>query len=209
MKERMKNYPASLEIDYLGRSDRLSTLFRLFMAVPILIILALIVGPPDNQDVANAAKDISTIGFLFVPTLLMILFRKKYPKWWFDWNLSLTKFTVRVLSYILLLRDEYPSTDDEQAIYIEIKYPNSETDLNRWSPLIKWFLVIPHIIVLSLLFVIIFLCTIIAWFSIMFTENYPKGLFNLVVGFLRWSLRVAAYAFLLTTDKYPPFGFEE
>jgi len=209
MKERMKNYPASLEIDYLGRSDRLSTLFRLFMAVPILIILALIVGPPDNQDMANAAKDISTIGFLFVPTLLMILFRKKYPKWWFDWNLSLTKFTVRVLSYILLLRDEYPSTDDEQAIYIEIKYPNSETDLNRWLPLIKWFLVIPHIIVLSLFFMIVFLCTIIAWFSIMFTENYPKGLFSLVVGFLRWSLRVATYAFLLTTDKYPPFGFEE
>lgn len=209
MKERMKSYPASLEIDYLGRSDRLSTLLRLFMAVPILIILALIVGLPDNQDVVSAAKDVSTIGFLFVPTLLMILFRKKYPKWWFDWNLSLTKFAFRVLSYIMLLRDEYPSTDEEQAVYLEIKYPNSGTDLNRWFPLIKWFLVIPHLILLSLFSVIVLLSTIIAWFSIMFTETYPKGLFNLVVGFLRWLLRVVTYAFLLTTDKYPPFGYEE
>ena len=148
---------------------------------------------------------VGAVGFVVLPTILMILFRQKYPKWWFDWNVALTKFATRVSAYILLLRDEYPSTDEEQAVHIDLPYPNVETELNRWLPLVKWFLAIPHIIVLVFLWVGVVFCTIIAWFAILFTGSYPRGLFDFVVGVMRWSLRVDAYAVLLTTDEYPPF----
>jgi len=136
----------------------------------------------------------------------MIVFRKKYPKWWFDWNLSLSKFSMRVGSYVLCLRDEYPSTDEEQAVKLDIIYPDVQKDLNQWMPLVKWFLVLPHLIVLCFLLPGVIICTILAWFLILFTGKYPKGMFNFVVGFLRWILRVEAYAFFLTTDQYPPFS---
>jgi hypothetical protein len=138
----------------------------------------------------------------------MILFRKKYPKWWFDWNLALTRFSYRVGAYFLLLRDEYPSTDEEQAIHLNLVYPDAERDLGRGWPLIKWFLAIPHYIVLFFLAIGVFVVWIIAWFAILFTGRYPKGLFDYVVGVSRWGLRVSAYAILLTTDKYPEFSLE-
>jgi len=181
-------YPASLSIDYPDRKlNRLTTFFRLFTVIPIAIILGLING-----------------GLVVLPLVLMLLFRQKYPKWWFDWNLALTKFSTRVGAYFALLRDEYPSTDEEQAVHIEIAYPDAK-QLNRWLPLVKWFLAIPHYIVLWLLSIAAFVCIVIAWFAILFTGRYPRGLFDFVVGFLRWVLRVEAYAFLLTTDRYPPF----
>jgi hypothetical protein len=136
----------------------------------------------------------------------MILFRQKYPKWWFDWNLALTKFSTRVAAYIDLLTDVYPSTDEDQAVHIEIPYPDVTKDLNRWLPLVKWFLAIPHYIVLAFLWIAAFICVVIAWFAILFTSRYPSGLFDFVVGVYRWSLRVATYAILLTTDRYPIFS---
>ena len=139
----------------------------------------------------------------------MILFRRKYPRWWFDWNLELTRFSNRVSAYFMLLRDEYPSTDEEQAVHIEIEYPDAERDLNRWLPLVKWLLAIPHYIVLAFLGVAVLVVTVIAWFAIVFTGRYPRGMFNFVVGWSRWALRVSAYAFLLVTDRYPPFSFGE
>ena len=139
----------------------------------------------------------------------MLLFRQKYPKWWFDWNVALTKFSARVYSYLALLRDEYPSTDEDQAVHIEIAYPNAKEDLNRWLPLVKWLLAIPHYIILLFLGVAAIVCVVIAWFAILFTGRYPSGLFDFVVGVFRWSLRVAAYALLLITDRYPPFALSE
>jgi hypothetical protein len=139
----------------------------------------------------------------------MLLFRQKYPKWWFDWNLAIAKFIARVTAYVALLRDEYPSTDEEQAVHIAIPYPDAKEGLNRWLPLVKWFLAIPHYIVLWFLSIAAFVLVIIAWFAILFTGRYPKDLFNFVVGVFRWNLRVAAYAFLLTTDRYPPFRFSD
>ncbi|MYB41371.1 MAG: DUF4389 domain-containing protein [Chloroflexi bacterium] len=139
----------------------------------------------------------------------MLLFRRKYPRWWFDWNLELTRFSNRVGAYFLLLREEYPSTDEEQAVHVEIDFPDAERDLNRWLPLVKWLLAIPHYIVLSVLGVVVLVITVIAWFAILFTGRYPQGMFNFVVGWSRWALRVSAYAFLLVTDRYPPFSFEE
>lgn len=203
----MENYPASLDIDYSDKSNRLTVFFRIFLAIPILILLGLLASETYESSTGTEDQRLAySAGIVFLPTLLMILFRKKYPKWWFDWNLALTKFSVRVASYVLLLRDEYPSTDEDQAVHIEIPYPDAEKDLSRWLPLIKWLLVIPHLIILVFLFLIVILFTVFGWLIILLTGNYPKGMFDFVVGVMRWSLRVSAYAFLLTTDEYPPFS---
>jgi hypothetical protein len=197
------DYPATLEIDY-PEDDRdwFSVLVRPILAIPIAIVLALVSGSAVHQrgNWSGAAG-----GILFLATLVMIVFRQKYPGWWFDWNVNLTAFSLRVASYLALLRDEYPSTEEEQAVHVAIGYPDVETELNRWLPLVKWLLAIPHLIVLAVLAVAALVCVILAWFAILVTGRYPRGLFDFVVGVLRWYLRVAAYAFLLTTDRYPPF----
>jgi hypothetical protein len=181
-------YPVQLTIDYKENLDKPSSFFRIFYAIPILIVLSFLSE------------------YLFPAVLLMILFRQKYPKWWFDWNLAYTKFSLRVNAYLLLLRDEYPSTEEEQSIHLNMAYPDAKNDLDRWLPLVKWFLAIPHYVVLSFIFIAVFFCVIIAWFAILFTGRYPRGIFDFVVGALRWGTRVNAYAFLLVTDEYPPFS---
>jgi hypothetical protein len=143
---------------------------------------------------------------LFLPVLALLVLRQKYPRWWFDFNVQLVRLTMRIESYVFLLRDEYPSVDDEQAVHVDIVYPDARTDLNRWLPLVKWFLAIPHYIVLIFLDIAAFVVAVIAWFSIVFTGRYPRGMFDFVVGVFRWNLRVTAYAFLLVTDRYPPFS---
>ena len=207
MVETKNNYPADLNIDYHEKSNRLTTFFRIFTVIPILIILGLLVsGTYESHSEQGWRYMYHAAGIVVVPTVLMILFRKKYPRWWFDWNLALTKFATRVFSYLILLTDEYPSTDQDQAVHIEIPYPDAKNELRRGMPLIKWFLAIPHVFILCFLYVAMVVITIMSWFSILFTGNYPKGLFKFVVGVMRWSLRVNAYAVLLTTDKYPPFS---
>jgi hypothetical protein len=203
----MNNYPATLTIDYPENANRITVLFRLFLIIPILIILVLLSyhGAGSKQ----FPDESFWLGILVIPTLLMIVFRRKYPRWWFDWNVQLTKFSFRVGSYMLLLRHEYPSTDEEQGIHIKINYPNVKTELNRWMPLVKWLLVFPHLIVLFFLMIGVFTSTILAWVMILISGKYPKKMFNFVVGTLRWILRVQAYALLLITDKYPPFSFNE
>ena len=198
-------YPVQLSVDYPEKPlDRLSTFFRLIAIIPIGIIIALVSGQWQDQDTAFLIAG----GALVFPPLLLILFRQKYPRWWFDWNVALAKFQNRVGAYLLLLRDEYPSTDEEQAVHVEIAYPDVPNELNRWLPLIKWLLAIPHYIVLSILSIGVVVVVIIAWFAILITGSYPRGLFNFVVGVMRWGLRVTAYAFLLTTDRYPPFSLK-
>jgi Domain of unknown function (DUF4389) len=200
-------FPATVEIDYPNRElNRLTTFFRLFTIIPIGVALALVTGGGGRGHSGNYA--FGPGGIVFLATVLMLLFRQKYPRWWFDWNLALTKFATRVLAYLALLRDEYPSTDDEQAVHVVIPFPNASLDLNRWLPLVKWFLAIPHYIVLMVLGIVAVGCVIVAWFAILFSGRYPRSLFHFVVGVFRWGLRVAAYAFLLTTDRYPPFRVE-
>jgi hypothetical protein len=201
-------YPVTLTIDYPDRSlNRLTTFFRIFAVIPIAIILVLVSGGSfDWSATTNWTFPFAAGGLLFLPIVLMILFRKKYPKWWFDWNIALTKFGLRVGTYIGLLTDVYPSTDEEQAVHLEIPYPDVSKDLSRGLPLVKWFLAIPHYIILAFLVIAAFVCVVIAWFAILFTGRYPRGLFDFVVGVCRWTLRVEAYAFLLTTDRYPLFS---
>ena len=204
-------YPATLSVDYPDRQlNRLTSFFRLFTAIPIWIILSLIGG---GMYTIYAGIDpwrgyFAIGGVLFLPLVLMILFRKKYPKWWFDWNLNLSRLGYRAAAYITLLRDEYPSTDAEQSVHLELIYPDAEKELGRGWPLIKWLLAIPHYFVLFFLGIAAYVCVIIAWFAILFTGRYPKGLFEYIVGVGRWALRVQAYATLLITDKYPPFSLD-
>ncbi|MBA7483432.1 hypothetical protein ES707_18947 [subsurface metagenome] len=204
-------YPVSLSIDYPDRNlNKLTTFFRIITALPILIIIGFLSsGNYGGTAEGSGSYQYVAAGIVFVPLVLMILFRQKYPKWWFDWNVALIKFSTRVEAYLALLRDEYPSTDEDQAVHIEIPYPDAKNELNRWLPLVKWFLVIPHYIVLFFLGIAAIVCVVIAWFVILFTGRYHKGLFDFVVGVFRWCLRVAAYALFLTTDRYPPFALSD
>lgn len=202
-----EGFPATLEIEYPDRElNRLTTAFRLFTVIPIAIILALVSGPQSGGGQSHRGLALACGGLVVLPTILLLVFTRRYPRWWFDWNLELTRFSARVGAYLALLRDEYPSAEDEQAVHLAVPYPDAAHDLNRWLPLIKWFLAIPHYIVLAFLGIAAFCCVVIAWFAILFTGRYPRSLFEFVVGVFRWMLRVAAYAFLLTTDRYPPFG---
>ena len=204
-------YPVTFSIDFPDRDlDRVSTAFRIFAVIPIGIILSLLSGASLRYaTTTNGTNDtVSSIatggGLLFLPLVLMILFRQKYPRWWFDWNLQLLRFSNRVTAYLGLLDDRYPSTDDEQAVHLDLPYPDAR-QLNRWLPLVKWLLAIPHYIVLAFLDIAAVVVVIVAWFAILFTGRYPRSLFDFIVGVMRWHNRVAGYALVLVTDQYPPF----
>lgn len=201
-------YPVALSVDYPERKlNRLTTFFRIFVAIPIVIIFGLLMDNAVRFSDKDGASTAAGLGMVVFPLVLMILFRKKYPKWWFDWNLNLAGFMYRVDAFIYLLTDVYPSTDEEQSVHLELSYPDA-AGLNRWLPLVKWFLAIPHIIVLAFLGIGVLVVTIIAWFAILFTGTYPKGMFDFVVGVMRWAFRVMSYCLLLVTDRYPPFSLE-
>jgi Domain of unknown function (DUF4389) len=201
-------YPLTFNVDYPDRPlNRLTSFFRFLWIIPIGIIVALLTSGNITVEGVNYSWSWAIGGFLFFPVLLLVLFRKKYPRWWFDWNLQLTRFLMRVGVYAQLLRDEYPSTDEEQAVHLDIEYPDA-SQLSRGMPIVKWLLAIPHWFVLAFLWIGAIFCVFIAWFAILFTGRYPKGLFDFVVGVNRWTLRVDAYAVLLTTDKYPPFSLD-
>ena len=194
-------YPARLQVDYPERLDRLTTFLRVIWVIPIFVILSLVTATSDGRSTGGAL-----FGGLWLATVLMIAVRVLYPRWWFDFARELTRFGARVGAYLALLTDRYPSTVEEQSVHLEIDYPNVREDLNRWLPLVKWILAIPHYVVLILLWIGAIVAVLIAWFAILITGRYPRGLFDFVVGVGRYSLRVSAYAFLLVTDRYPPFS---
>jgi hypothetical protein len=207
-------HPVHLDVEYPERPlNRLTTFFRVFTIIPIAIVLATVSGPEAWSWSDDATDTTTTVaagagGTLVFGPLLMILFRQKYPRWWFDWNLELTRFSSRVTLYGALLDDRYPSTDEAQSLRLDMPYPDARADLNRWLPLVKWLLAIPHYIALVFLGIAAVVCIVIAWFAILFTGRYPRGLFDFVVGVGRWCVRVGAYAFLLVTDRYPPFSLK-
>lgn len=204
----MSNYPTELKIDYPNKKlNRLTTFFRIFLALPILFVLSSVSGSTVMGEGGEAIA-LGAGGSLFLGPLLMIVFRQKYPRWWFDWNTELLRFTTRVFTYLALMTDQYPSTDQTQNVKLNIKYPDVKKELNQYLPLVKWFLAIPHYILLIFIDLFAVIVVLIAWFSILFTGNYPKSLFNFIEGVMRWNIRVTSYAFLLTTDKYPPFSFK-
>ena len=197
-------YPVRFSVEYPNRAlDRLTSAFRIFMVIPIAIVLASIGGYSSYGGYSYYAGVGGAI--LFIPPLLMILFRQKYPRWWYDWNLEVLRFTNRVAVYLALMDDRYPSTDEQQSVRLDFAYPDAQGELNRWLPLVKWFLAIPHYIVLFFLYIGAIFAVIVAWFAVLFTGRYPRDLFNYVEGVIRWANRVLGYAFLLVTDRYPPF----
>ena len=205
-----EDHPVQFSVDYPDRPlNRVSTAFRVFAVIPIAIVLGTISGY--NEGGSYNGGDAPTIviggtGLLFLPPLLMIVFREKYPRWWYDWNLELLRFTNRVGTYVALMSDRYPSTDEHQWVRLDFAYPDARRDLNRWLPLVKWLLAIPHYIVLFFLYLAVIVVVIIAWFAILFTGRYPRGMFEFVEGVIRWHNRVLGYAFILVTDRYPPFS---
>lgn len=204
-------YAARLDIDYPERLDRLTTFLRPLWMIPIVIVYLLLTSGFGDTVVTRAGERITTSGEdislgLFAATALLIVFRVRYPRWWFDFARELTRFGARILSYVALLTDRYPSTVEEQSVHLEIDYPDVQRDLNRWLPLVKWLLALPHYLVLVALVLASVVAVVVAWLAILITGRYPRALFDFVVGVGRWALRVSAYAFLLVTDKYPPFS---
>ena len=210
------SYPARLDIDYPESLDRFTTFFRLIWVIPIALVATLLSGTASSTatvisetgEVLSKATESGggIVAGLFGATMLMIVFRQKYPRWWFDFARELTRFEMRIGSYVALLTDKYPDTENEQSVHLELDYPDAAQDLNRWLPLVKWLLAVPHYIVLAVLAVAAVFAVLIAWFAILFTGRYPRGLFDFVVGVARWGTRVQAYAMLLLTDSYPPFS---
>jgi len=202
----VSSYPVQFDVDYPSRPlDRLTTAFRFLIAIPIVLVLTMLSGSTFN-DGDHSTRDTLVIGgaAVFVPLVLMLVFRQKYPRWWFDWNLNLLRFSNRVTAYLALLDDRYPSTDEEQSVHLDFPYPEPR-QMNRWLPLVKWLLAVPHYIALFFLWIAVLVSIVIAWFAILFTARYPRSLFEFVVGVMRWTNRVNAYAFTLVTDQYPPF----
>lgn len=200
-------YPVQFSVDYHDRPlDRLTTLFRIFVAIPIVIVLSSISGSMWNWGYEHG-RSVGWVagGLLFFGPLLLIVFRQKYPRWWFDWNLELLRFNNRVGAYLALMSDRYPSTDEHQYVHLDYPYPDVREQLNRWLPLVKWFLAIPHYVVLFFLEIAAVIVVIVSWFAILFTGHYPRSLFDFVEGVFRWHNRVVVYAWLLATDQYPPF----
>ena len=200
------SYPVQFSVAYPDRElNRLTTFFRLIVAIPILIVLAAL-----GNEYGSWSNDWGFAagggGLLFFPPLLMIVFRQKYPRWWYDLNLELMRFSNRVGVYLGLMDDEYPSTDEQQSVTLDFPYPDARNGLNRWLPLVKWLLAIPHYVILVFLGLAAFVAVIVAWFAILFTGRYPRGIFDFVEGVLRWSNRVVGYALILVTDEYPPFS---
>ena len=205
-------YPVDLTVEYpTAPRNRVTVFFRLILAIPVVLLLDLFIGYSTSATADSSGVQTATAlgGFLFLPTLLLLLFRRRYPRWWFDFNVQLLAFVNRVFIYCYLLRDEYPSTEDRQALNLRVVYPDAHQDLSRGMPLIKWLLAVPHYIVLFFLGIGLLVVTVIAWFAILFTGRYPRGLFDFTVGVMRWSTRVSCYAILLTTDRYPPFRLGE
>ena len=204
-------YPVQFSVDYPDRDlNRMTTAFRIFTVIPIAIVLGAVSGGTWQWSSGHGgtAAAAAAGGLLFFGPLLMILFRRKYPRWWFDWNLELQRFSNRVGVYLALMDDRYPSTDDHQSVLLEYDYPDVERDLNRWLPLVKWLLAIPHYIVLFFLDIAALVVVIVTWFTILFTGRYPRGMFGFVEGVIRWHNRVVAYALTLVTDRYPPFRLD-
>ena len=202
-------YPVQFSVAYPDRElNRLTSFFRLIVAIPILIVLTAL-----GNEYGSWSNDWGFAagggGLLFFPPLLMIVFRQKYPRWWYDWNLELMRFSNRVGVYLGLMDDEYPSTDEQQSVTLDFPYPDARNGLNRWLPLVKWLLAIPHYLILIFLGLAAFVAVILAWFAILFTGRYPRGIFEFVEGVIRWHNRVYAYMLILVTDEYPPFRLSQ
>jgi hypothetical protein len=206
---RPHDYPTNFAVDYPERTlHRGSTAARLVLAIPIILLLALVQQVEIRvgwQAIAlSLVGSLSGIGAVTFPVLVMLVLRRKYPHWWFEWNVELFRFINRVIVYLVLMTDQYPSTDEAQSVRLHFPDPQGQ-GLSRGLPLVKWLLAVPHYAVLVAFLVSLPFVLIVAWVSIIATGRYPRRLFSYVEGILRWGNRVIGYAFIFVTDDYPPF----
>ena len=145
-------------------------------------------------------------GFIIVPALLSLVFREVYPSYLLTFNHALLELQTRVIAYALLLTDDYPSIERNKDIAVIFPDIKGGKTLNRWLPLVKWFLAIP-LMVVGLVYSIIALgMTFIAWIMTWSTGTYPKWAGKFVLKTIRFWNRVSGYALILVSDKYPGFG---
>lgn len=185
-------YPLRFDVEYPERLSRLLIFVKWLLAIPHFIVLYFL---------GIIAELFLLIGFF------AILFTKKYPKGLFDFVVNVYRWNANAVAYTALMRDEYPPFSWDAGQYpvtFEVDYPE---ELNRWLPLIKWLLAIPHMVVLFFLYIVALVLWVLAWFAILITGRFPRGMFDFMVGAMRWQYRVTAYAYLMR-DEYPPFSMK-
>jgi len=181
-------YPVTLEVDYPERQSRWKTLLRLFLAVPVLIFASIVGGAQDATVLAM---------------WIAIVLRARIPRWLFDFQVALLRWQVRAYSYAFLLTDAYPPFEGDYPIRYEVDYPQR---LARWKVLVwKGITSLAHLFVLLILYLTLVVVIPIAWFAILITGHFPRGLHGYAAGVIRWAMRVQAY-FLSLTDEFPPFS---
>lgn len=185
----------------LTERNRMSALFRIILVVPMAIFVASFAP----TDLSTSNSNYLSVGFLILPTALAIVVRQIYPTYLLAFNEALLSLQTRVDAYLLLLTDEYPSIEENDVVSVTFPEVDAKA-LNRWLPLIKWFLAIPLYVVGVFYIVYLSLLTIAGWFSVLFTGNYPEKCAEGVVGTIAYWNRVIGYAFLMLTDEYPSFS---
>jgi hypothetical protein len=188
------DYPARFDVEYPERLSRWKIFVKWLFAIPHFIIVYLL----------------QIVGALMVfVAFFSILFTKRWPLMMFEFMVQIQRWTENVTVYALTLqRDEYPPFSGEAGEYAVLFEIDNDESLSRWKIFVKWLLVIPHLIVLAFLAIAASVAVFIGFFAILFTARFPRGLFDFVVGVLRWTIRVNAYAGWLMTDRYPPFSLK-
>jgi hypothetical protein len=199
-------YPVRLDVDYSETQSRWKALFRIFLAIPVLLFLALLSGGGGGAgEATRRGGEIAAGGTsgVIVAIWVTIIVRQRIPRWLFDFQAWVNRWGLRAIGYTALLTDEYPAFEADYPIRYEIDYPDR---LSRWKVLVwKAITSVPHLIVLALLSLTLIVVVFIAWVAILITGKYPRGLHTYVVGVLRWSARVQGYLYSLT-DEFPPFS---
>jgi Domain of unknown function (DUF4389) len=188
------DYPVTFDIEYPERLSRWKIFVKWLLAIPHFIIVYLLV---------------LVAGVLEFIAFFAVLFTKKWPRGLFDFTVQIYRWTANVYAYaVTLQRDEYPPFSGDAGQYpltFDVEY---DDNLSRWQIFVKWLLAIPHYIVLLFLGLAASVVVFIAFFAILFTGRYPRGMFDFVTGVARWWFRVQAYAFWFMTDRYPPFSLK-
>jgi Mn2+/Fe2+ NRAMP family transporter len=183
----------------LDNRDKSTALFRLFLAVPVLIFLS---------SFSEFADDLPGVlgGLLVLPVVLSMLFRNVYPSYVLAFNKALLELSNRVNAYVLVLTDEYPSIEANQKVRLIYPEIDGGKKLSPWMPLVKWFLAIPLFLLGIIYAIYAFALTLVSWFSVITKGFYPEDKAEEVIKVIAYWNRLYGYALLLVTDEYPSFS---
>jgi len=182
--------------------NRTTVFWRGILAFPVIIFVATFTQATFAE---NDSWGFGTTGVIVIPALLAIVVRGKYPSYVLTFNHALVELSTRLAAYVLILNDKYPSIEANSKVAVLFPDVEGGKKLNRWLPLVKWFLAIPHYIVGAVYLVISLVVTFIAWIQTSITGKYPEWAGEIVLGTISYWNRVQGYMLLLVTDKYPTF----